>query len=317
MQKNTSLSSEHGSLVSIGLPVYNGENYLKQAIDSILCQTFTNFELIISDNASTDRTESICRAYAASDNRIHYVRNIENKGATWNFNRVFELSSGKYFKWISHDDVYKPEFIEKCLSFLELDSNIILCSTRAVDIDESGEVRKKNNFPIDTQSYRAYIRFYDLICKNHPCLSIFGLIKAKVLKDTSLIGNYVGSDRVLLAELGIRGRFYEYPEALFLHREHSMRSTRLYQTLQSRIIWFDPKKKTQFVFPNWRLFFEYFLLIKRSSSTRRQKLVFYFLMPIWLKQNLTEMMGDLVFFIKQIYYKIRALGGGKKNGKKK
>ena len=292
------------SLVSIGLPVYNGEAYIAEAIESILAQTYRNFELIICDNASTDRTESICRTYASTDQRIHYVRGSENQGAAWNFNRVFELSSGEFFKWVSHDDVYKPEFIEKCISVLEMDPTIVLCTTRAIDIDEFGVVRKENNFPLDTQSYRTHIRFYDLICKSHPCLSIFGLIKSKVLKDTSLIGDYVGSDRVLLVELGIRGRFYEVSDPLFLHREHKMRSTRFFPTLQSRTAWFNPKKKTQFVFPTWRLFFEYFLSIKRSSLSHRQRLVCYFLLPLWLRHNLKTMANDVTFAVKKIFNNI-------------
>lgn len=84
--------------VSIGMPVYNGEQFLKDALDSILAQTFDNFELIISDNTSTDNTQEICKAYSAKDQRICYYRNEKNLGAAWNFNRVFELARGEYFK---------------------------------------------------------------------------------------------------------------------------------------------------------------------------------------------------------------------------
>src|SRR5690242_6344650 len=97
--------------VSIGLPVYNGERFLAEAIDSVLAQTFTDFELIISDNASTDRTPEICKAYAEKDSRIRYYRNEENQGASWNFNRVFELSRGMCFQWLAHDDYIAPGFL--------------------------------------------------------------------------------------------------------------------------------------------------------------------------------------------------------------
>src|SRR6266536_1939108 len=86
--------------VSIGLPVFNGERFVAEAIDSILAQTFEDFELIISDNASTDGTEEICRCYAEKDERIRFVRNRENYGAAFNFNQTFHLSSGGYFKWV-------------------------------------------------------------------------------------------------------------------------------------------------------------------------------------------------------------------------
>ena len=106
--------------VSIGMPVFNGENYLAEALDSLLTQTFSDFELIISDNASTDKTEEICRAYAVRDQRIRYFRNQENLGASRNYNRVFELSSGEYFKWAAHDDLCAPEFLGRCVDVLDL-----------------------------------------------------------------------------------------------------------------------------------------------------------------------------------------------------
>jgi Glycosyltransferases involved in cell wall biogenesis len=125
--------------VSIGLPVFNGEKYLREAIDSILAQTFTDFELIISDNASTDRTEEICKEYEAKDPRVRYYRNELNLGAAPNYNRLVELSRGEYFKWACHDDLCAPEFLEKCVEILEQNSPIILCYTRTLIIDENGK----------------------------------------------------------------------------------------------------------------------------------------------------------------------------------
>jgi len=113
--------------VSIGLPVYNGENYLRNALESILDQTFRDFEVIISDNASTDRTGEICREYAAKDPRIRYCRNDRNLGAAGNFNRAFELSSGEYFKWAAHDDVIERDFLSSCVSVLDEDPSVVAC----------------------------------------------------------------------------------------------------------------------------------------------------------------------------------------------
>ena len=125
--------------VSIGLPVYNGEKFLKETLDSILAQTFEDFELIISDNASTDRTEEICKEYAAKDRRIRYYRNKENLGAGWNNNRVFELCTGEYFKWNAHDDVCAPEFLERCIKVLVQDPTVVLCYPKVTVIDEQGK----------------------------------------------------------------------------------------------------------------------------------------------------------------------------------
>src|ERR1051326_2036095 len=106
--------------VSIGLPVYNGQQFLEEAINSLLAQTYSDFELIISDNASTDATEQICRAHAAADPRIRYYRNDKNRGPVWNLNRVFELARGELFKWAAHDDVCAPTLVERCVEVLEI-----------------------------------------------------------------------------------------------------------------------------------------------------------------------------------------------------
>lgn len=104
--------------VSVGMPIYNGERFLKAAIESILAQTLTDFELIISDNGSTDQTQEICQAYATKDQRIRYYRSAQNFGASWNHNRVFELSTSEYFKWAACDDICKPEYLEQCVEIL-------------------------------------------------------------------------------------------------------------------------------------------------------------------------------------------------------
>ena len=137
--------------LSIGLPVYNGEKFLKEAIDSLLAQTFEDFELIISDNASTDKTEEICRAYAEKDQRIRYYRNDKNIGCARNFDRVFKLSSGEYFKWAAYDDLHAPDFIEKCVEVLDQDPTIILCHSQTYFIDEEGSFLQ--NYDIKLKAY--------------------------------------------------------------------------------------------------------------------------------------------------------------------
>ena len=128
--------------VSIGLPVYNGEKFIREAIDSIFSQTFEDFELIISDNGSTDRTQQICQAYAAQDLRIRYYRNKKNIGAARNYNLVFELASGEYFKWAAHDDLCAPEYLERCVEILDRDPDVVLCYPKTSIIDEHGEFGK-------------------------------------------------------------------------------------------------------------------------------------------------------------------------------
>ena len=124
--------------VSIGLPVYNGGNYIRDVLDSIL-SNFNDFELIISDNASTDNTRAICRSYAEKDSRIRYHRNEENLGAAWNFNQVFHLARGKYFQWACHDDVWTSTLLERYVQVLDQMSDVVLCYSKTAYIDEHGK----------------------------------------------------------------------------------------------------------------------------------------------------------------------------------
>lgn len=126
--------------VSIGLAVYNGEKYLKKALDSIIRQSFSDFELIISDNSSTDSTQRICEQYVSQDERIRYYRNNKNIGAPRNFNRTLEFASGKYFKWAASDDVLASDFLRKCVAILDKDTSVVLCHSITGRIDENGDL---------------------------------------------------------------------------------------------------------------------------------------------------------------------------------
>jgi len=124
-------------LVSVGLYVYNGERFLEEALDSILNQTFTDFELIISDNASTDRTGEIAEGYAKRDDRIRYYRSEKNMGGGWNMRRVYELATGKYFKWAAADDLLEPDFLRRCVEILESDPGCVVAQASTKQVDEN------------------------------------------------------------------------------------------------------------------------------------------------------------------------------------
>jgi glycosyltransferase involved in cell wall biosynthesis len=137
--------------LSIGLPVYNGERLLPQAIECLLAQTFGDFEIVIGDNASTDRTREICQDYVRRDRRIRYVRHEHNLGAVANFNRVFELSPSHLFKWAAHDDLHRETYLESCVKLLDRNPDAILAHTGTAFVDEFGQP-----FPFDLNS-GAYI----------------------------------------------------------------------------------------------------------------------------------------------------------------
>src|ERR1700730_2505125 len=137
-------------LVSIGFFLYNGDRFLAAAIESILNQTFQDFELIISDNCSTDRSEEICRKFAAQDDRIRYYRADRNMGAGWNLRNVYFKATGKYFKWAAHDDMIQPDFLRQCIDALEADDSLVVAHTYTRVIDHERQVGENSDGPLRT-----------------------------------------------------------------------------------------------------------------------------------------------------------------------
>lgn len=238
--------------LSIGLPVYNGERFLAGTIESLLDQTFGDFELIIADNASTDATRAICERYAALDRRIRYLRSDVNAGAARNFNWTVELARGRYFKWAAHDDLHAPQFIARCVEVLDRHPEVVLCFSRTEFIDEAGKTLREYPFPVNLQEYERKDLFLLYASGGHIVHEIFGVIRLDALRRTPLIGPYVGSDLVLLGILSLRGRFWQIPEILFYHREHAGRSTRATGGAQGFTQWYDSTRSGRFVLPHWR-----------------------------------------------------------------
>jgi glycosyltransferase involved in cell wall biosynthesis len=268
--------------ISIGLPVYNGEKYVGQALDSILAQTYADFEVIISDNASTDRTRQICQAYAAKDGRIRYYRSEHNLGAAPNFNRVFELSSGAYFKWAAHDDVIAPEFLSKCIEVLDQNPAVVLCFPKSRIIDENGQSLGVHEFKAEATSPKPHIRFRNLALNPDTAFQVFGLMRANVAGKTALIGNYPASDLVFLAELALYGQFYEIPEPLFCPRYHPEQSTkRDLRVERDRVVWFDTSLKDKILLPKWLYLFGYLEAIGKAPVGRYERMYCYAQMIRW------------------------------------
>ncbi|MGE0409137.1 MAG: glycosyltransferase family 2 protein [Amphiplicatus sp.] len=211
--------------VSLAMPVYNGENYIEAAIASILTQDFADFELIITDNASSDRTESICRQYAEKDSRVNYVRNPKNLGAAPNYNRGFELARGDYLKWCAHDDLISPNYLSECVKILDERPEVALAFGRTQCIDSHGA-----HIPMVGEAIPSLAglspagRFGKVIRFSGTCFEIFGLFRMETLRKTSLHRLYYGSDRALLAETALLGEFAPADKAVFYNREHRTRS---------------------------------------------------------------------------------------------
>jgi glycosyltransferase involved in cell wall biosynthesis len=293
---------ENRPRVSIGLPVRDGENYLAGALESILAQTYSDFELIISDNASTDRTEEICRAYAARDGRIQYFRNEENLGAAENFNHALELAAGEYFKWAAHDDLCAPDYLARCVEILDREPEVVLCYPKTRIIDGQGEFVEDYFDGFHLNSMEPHIRFRDVFRAPGLCNPVFGLTRARILKRTGLIGKYAASDRVLLAELALHGQFYEVPEYLFLRRGHPQRSLAANVTDGEIAAWFDPAMRGKLLLPRWRRLLEYLRAAKRAPLSRTERIRCYVQVARFVlsPRKIGGMAGDLLRVAKLV-----------------
>jgi glycosyltransferase involved in cell wall biosynthesis len=290
--------SEIHPRVSVGVPVFNGESYLAETLDSLLNQTFHDLEIVISDNASTDRTDQICRDYAARDPRIRYHRSDVNRGAAWNHNRVFELARGEFFKWNSADDLCAPEFLARCVAVLDQDSSAVMACSNVSVIDDYGDVVKQGFVPPEVASQSAPNRFRRTIQTNHWCFNVYSLMRSAVLRQTDLIGSFLGSDRVLLSHLCLLGRCVLIDETLMFNRDHPARFNRTF-ALNSRegAAWFDPKvENRKFLFPAWKQFGALREAISRSPIKWQERLQCYGSLLAWARHHRSSLLQELLRF---------------------
>ncbi len=252
--------------VSIGLPVYNGERYLAKALEAILSQTYQDFEVLISDNASSDRTAEICEAFVKRDTRIRYCRNGSNVGAARNFNAVFQRSQGRYFRWATADDLFPPESLERCVSALDSHPEAVLCYPKTILIDEIGKVIRPYEDNLDLRSTSAVKRFLSAMKRIGLVNVQYGLIRADALRQTSLMGNYPGGDIPLVLELALHGQFMEISDTFFYRRMHSQALSSV-STMEGDQEFWDPKTKGRVFLRTWRHYGQYLRSTYRAPLT--------------------------------------------------
>lgn len=204
--------------VSIGMPVYNGERWLDETLRSLRAQTLSDFELIISDNASTDATAAICARHAAQDGRIRYYRNARNIGANRNFMALIALARADYFKWASSHDLHDPRFLELCVAALDAEPGAVLAYPNALLFAESLEDAKPYQEQISVTQEGAAARFIHVICKLKMNNAMNGVFRTRVLRRAHSMGSFHSADVVMMAELALFGRFVRIPEHLFFRR---------------------------------------------------------------------------------------------------
>lgn len=276
MARDEPRSSESSPLLSIGLPVYNGENFLSQALQSHLDQTFEDWEMIIADNASSDGTEQIAKDFAARDDRIRYYRQPHNLGAAPNFNFVFRQATGQYFKWSAHDDLIDRPFLERCIEALEMEPAAVVAYSRTEVIDEEGRVRRIGPSWPAFSAPEPHRRIEAVLETRRGGVvePIFGVLRTSALGATRLHGSYTGSDTTLMMEMALQGPFIEIPDALFRSREHDDRSIRMARIHvrkgHVREGWFDTRREDKIVFPAWKRIQQMATALPRSGLNRSE-----------------------------------------------
>ena len=239
--------------LTIGLPVYNGERFVSEALDALLGQTYEDFELIVSDNASTDRTADICRRYAEQDSRIRYVRQACNIGLVPNHIFVMEQARGELFKCAAHDDLYARDLLTRCVEALDEDPDAVLAHSWSAMIDRSGSVIGTFGHQVAMDSPRAPDRFRTVLlegCHDYE----YGVIRTRALRRMTRRGSYHHADRTLNAELALYGSFHLVPDWLYFRREHPGHPP---LTVRDRCATFDPRRADRLRHPVVRLYGEY------------------------------------------------------------
>ena len=240
--------------LSIGLPVYNGENYLAESIDALLGQSYEDFELIVSDNASTDGTADIVRSYGRKDSRIRYIRQQRNIGLNPNHNFVISQARGELFKMASHDDLYARDLLTRCIHALDEHPAAVVAHSHEAMIDGSGQVTRVLQYAVAAGHPRAPERFRSMLFDGWDDYT-YGVMRTSVLKRTRLHGSHHFADRNINTELGLHGPFYLVPQVLYFRRDHPERT--IPYTVRSRCAYLDPRRASRLRHPLVRLYVEY------------------------------------------------------------
>lgn len=280
-------------LVSIGLPVFNGERFLEQAVDSLLQQTYRNIELIISDNASTDTTQDICQRYAAADRRVRYSRLDENIGGVPNANRVFSLATGTYYMWAADDDIWQPTYVEQCVQQLERDAGAVLVCSEMAIIDETGAIQRRVKFPRTSDAPRPADRLREFTNIFSISDAVYGVTRTATVRQTPLFALHPGHDRIFMAELALRGRIVRIPDYLYHRREHARRSVKVYPTLKELYTWVSPSCAGKRVHPHWEFLFGFASAVARVPLNVRDRAACGIVLLRWVKYHWQDLAKEL------------------------
>ncbi|HEU4622346.1 MAG TPA: glycosyltransferase [Burkholderiaceae bacterium] len=258
-------------LVSVGVPVYNAERYLPHALESLLAQTLSDVEIIVSDNASTDGTEAICAEFARRDDRIRVIRQSTNIGAPRNWSFVVGEARGRYFKWASGNDWCAPRFLERCVHALESAPTAVLAHGHTCLVDEDTGYETIYQGDIAILDDRASDRFRRLVRTLALNNAQSGLIRLDVLRRTGLDRPYPAGDLVLMAELALAGQFVLLPEVLLYRRMGGNTFSRLLKGAAAQEF-FNPQSSSSNRHSTLRRHRDYLASICTARISLREKL---------------------------------------------
>ena len=325
MQSNH--SAQRAPRVTIGVPVYNGERFICATLDSLLAQTFTDFELIITDNASTDGTEAICREYVARDSRITYVRAARNLGPAANYNVAVDRARGEFFKWNAADDVCGPDFLKICVAALDANPDAIVAYPRTRAIDVNGNVTDDYDYELDLADPRPHVRLRRLVLVNHRlhgAHEMFGLMRLGGLIKAGKKRCHVRADSVLLVRLALLGQLIRLEQFEFFNRDHNNRSSRYLGKRQVRpnsVLsgflgvgplpsgeWWDASLKGKILFPEWRVMQEYYRAVAVIPLTAADRARCHRALALYVVLHTPKLARDLIIaaeqFLRSIFRRV-------------
>jgi glycosyltransferase involved in cell wall biosynthesis len=284
--------------LTIGLPVYNGAESLGGALEALLGQTYEDFELIISDNASTDATGDICRFYEKLDPRVHYYRQPVNRGSAANHNFVVDQANGELFKFASHDDLYARDYLQRCVDALDEHPEVVLAHSWTAMIDASGAVTSALTYPLLSASPSAPERLRSMLFGRGGD-DFYGVVRARTVRRALRQGSYHHADHTMVSGIALYGAFYQVPDWLYFRREHPQLAARIWQpepvgdswpardwpTGRTRCANMDPRRANRVLHPTARLYAEYFwgyiAAIRRAPLSASDRLACYRYLAKW------------------------------------
>ncbi len=288
--------------VSIGLPVYNGADFLAQSLDALLGQTYEDLEVVVSSNASTDGTDDLVRAYAARDPRVRFQRLPRNVGAAANHDVVLRRARGELFKWASFDDLYAADLVEQCVGLLDDHPDAVLAHSWTAAIDDTGEVVQAHEYPLLTNARQASKRFRSMLFDGDRMPGairsddFYGLVRADVLRRVRPHGSFYRADHVFVAELVLQGRFVQVPDWLYFRRHHGGRLSHEEATIRSWCASLDPRRGDRLRHPTVRLVGEMFTgyldAVRRSPLDPAEKRACVRHLARWSATRVTRRLGD-------------------------